>query len=126
VLVDLLHPLHGPLPLRIRRRIGHHLANLARDDRDLVALELLDHRHRVLDVLDRLLPRLLVAGDHVAALDHECDRPPAPNPVLIQDPLHVLGVVDVRLAAYLDALVAVFREAPDRRLDRLRTHPVVH
>ena len=68
----------------------------------------------------------MVLVHEVAAAGHQRHRAPALDPVLVEQPLDVVGVVERRLAGDLDPVVAAAAEPGDRRLDRLGPHPVVH
>ena len=126
MLVDLFHAIDGPLPLFLGCRVGNDLAHSGRDDCHLVAIELLDHGDAVLDVLHGRRALCLICRWHVPLTEHQGDGSPAGQPVVVEQGLDLFGVVDVRLATDLDTLVSVLREPRDRRLDRLRPHPVVH
>ena len=80
----------------------------------------------VLHVLHRHRPVLAAGRQQVAIAEHQRHRAPARQPVVLQQLADVLGVVSLGLAADLDRVVAAFRQPRDRRLDRLRPHPVVH
>jgi hypothetical protein len=126
VLVARLQAVDRPRPFLLRRPLRLDLADRRRDDRDLDAAQLLDHRDAVADVLDRRRALRLVLGQQVAVGEHQGDRPPARQLVILEQLAHVLGVVALRLAADLDRVVATAREPGDRVLDRLGAHPVVH
>ena len=126
VLADLLEAGDAPLPLLLGGAVGNDLADGARHDRDLLALELLDHRDDVLHVLHGRGALLLVLGAQVALGEREGHRTPAGQAVVGEQLADVGRVVLVRLALDLDAAVAVAGQPGDGDLDRLGPHPVVH
>ena len=75
---------------------------------------------------DRARALRLVPGGEVALAEHQRHRAPAADAVFLQQSLRVsLGLVLRRLAGDLDALVAEPLDPLQRRLQRLRPHPVV-
>ncbi len=134
VLADGPQALDRPPPLLLRG--GHllHLADLGRDDAHVAALavaQLLDHRDAAPQVVDRALAHGRIRVDEVAPGEHERDRPDADDAVVGEHlpdggrPRGVRGELD-GVVRDLDAVVAVPGQPPDRRLHRLRAHPVVH
>ena len=74
VLADFLEAGDAPLPLLLGRAVRHDLADGARHDRDLLALELFDHRDDVLHVLHGGGALLLVLGAEIALGEREGHR----------------------------------------------------
>jgi len=126
VLVALLQALDGPLPLVLGRALRLHLAHRGRDDRDLDAPELLDHRDAVVHVLHRRGALRFVLRQQVALREHQRDGSPAPQAGVLEQLADVSRVVALGLSADLDGAVAARGQAGNRGLNGFRPHPVVH
>ncbi len=118
VLVDLLQAGDAPLPLLFGCAVGDDLADRAGHDRDLLPVELLDHRDAVLHVLHGRGALLLVLGAQVALGERQRDRAPARQAVVGEQLADVGRVVLVGLALDLDAPVAEAGEPGNGDLDR--------